>query len=105
MNPLKRARDSLPPISRANHAGKFFLGVQRRAKMVAPSTPAKNAEPKPALRRNGYSAAERAAIEAAEAAGKVTRIENGEWPDLGRPQVVRFKSPRRRAMLKAGTSR
>lgn len=40
-----------------------------------------------------FTTAESAAIEAAVQSGKVTRIENGEWPDVGRYEMVRLKSP------------
>ena len=49
---------------------------------------------------NRYSEDESAAIEAALAAGKVTRIESGHWPDAGRQEVRRLKSPSVRAKLK-----
>ena len=68
-----------------------------------PSAPPQQVRKLPVLKLalSGYSAAEAAAIEAALAAGKVTRIENGEWPDAGRPEVVKFKSSHQRAILKA----
>jgi hypothetical protein len=49
----------------------------------------------------GFAANEALAVDEFIASGKVARIENGKWPDLGRPEVVKFKSPHLRAMLKA----
>ena len=61
----------------------------------------------PLVVSRGFDADERAAIDAAIAAGKVTRIERGQWPELGRPEVERWlysrpKTPADRVGVSAG---
>jgi hypothetical protein len=45
----------------------------------------------------GFQSDEAAAIAAAIAAGKVTRIENGAWPDTGREELRTVWKRRRKA--------
>lgn len=50
-------------------------------------------------------ATERAAIAAAVSAGKITRIERGEWPDASRPELLRGPLRRRAEHMRAMAER
>jgi len=69
----------------------------KRKKRAAVKAPPRLA---PARAGRGYTLEEQATLEAAIAAGKVTRIKNGEWPDAGRESVNRWRlTPAARAKM------
>jgi hypothetical protein len=48
---------------------------------------------------NGYTRDEAAAIETAITFGKLTRIEQGNWPDAGRPEIHKILNPQMRKLI------
>lgn len=74
-------------------------GVTRGPTTPRPPSPSpRSPPPPPRPQRSGFDAAERAAVDAAIAAGKVTRVENGAWPDAGRLDII--TDQRRRQQMK-----